>query len=178
MRDGRCPGQAPRRVSVLPAKPFWRYQIDMAGHQFLRLAEYETEGADVLARYEHPHLGTFPAVTTHAYGRGRVTYVGTLPDPGLGRAIADRVLVEAGVRTARSELVGTGGALPESVRVTRARSTDGRRLWFVTNWSDDGADVAVDAALGLDTVIGPDNDSGTVRLGGWDLAVLVDEVRA
>ncbi|HOB81173.1 MAG TPA: beta-galactosidase trimerization domain-containing protein, partial [Ornithinibacter sp.] len=40
--------------------------------------------ADVLARYVHPQLGRFPAVTTRAHGLGRVTYVGTVPDRTLG----------------------------------------------------------------------------------------------
>ena len=38
------------------AKPFWRYQIDMVGHQFFRLAEYEVKGADVF--YVAPSFST------------------------------------------------------------------------------------------------------------------------
>lgn len=41
------------------AKPFWRYQIDMAGHQFLRLAEYEAEGAEVF--YVAPRFSSWSA---------------------------------------------------------------------------------------------------------------------
>ena len=36
----------------------------------------------------HPHLGRWAAVTTHAHGGGRVTYVGTLPDRSLAVALA------------------------------------------------------------------------------------------
>ena len=46
------------------------------------------EGAESLVGYEHPHLGRWAAVTTHAHGRGRVTYVGTLPDRSLAVALA------------------------------------------------------------------------------------------
>ena len=46
------------------------------------------DGADVLATYDHPHLGTWAAVTTRAYGAGRVTVVGTVPDLTLARSLA------------------------------------------------------------------------------------------
>ncbi|WP_308311401.1 beta-galactosidase trimerization domain-containing protein [Streptomyces sp. D2-8] len=39
------------------------------------------QGAETLAAYAHPHFGRWPAVTTHRHGAGRVTYVGTVPDP-------------------------------------------------------------------------------------------------
>jgi beta-galactosidase len=39
-----------------------------------------TEGAEVLARYEHPRFGDFAAVTTHGHGAGRITTVGCVPD--------------------------------------------------------------------------------------------------
>ena len=45
------------------------------------------EGAETLACYEHPHLGRRPAITSHAHGAGRVTYVGMLPDRATGRML-------------------------------------------------------------------------------------------
>ena len=44
--------------------------------------------ADVLAAYEHPHFGRWPAVTTRRHGAGRVTSVGTVPGRDLARALA------------------------------------------------------------------------------------------
>jgi beta-galactosidase len=52
----------------------------------------ELEGATPLATYDHRHFGRFAAATTHRFGQGQVTYVGTLPDPAFGRAIAGFVL--------------------------------------------------------------------------------------
>ena len=37
-------------------------------------------GAEVLASYQHPHLGRWAAVTTKPAGAGRITVVGTVPD--------------------------------------------------------------------------------------------------
>jgi len=88
----------------------------------------ELEGATALAYYDHPHFGRFPAITTHSFGRGRVTYVGTLPNPALGKTLASWVLRQSGI-------VPLGEGLPESVRCTTARATDGKQLWFWSNWS-------------------------------------------
>ncbi len=45
--------------------------------------------AEVLAGYDHPHFGRWPAVTTRRHGAGRVTCVGTVPDAGFARALAE-----------------------------------------------------------------------------------------
>src|SRR5690606_3686129 len=45
--------------------------------------------AEVLVSYDHPHFGRWPAVTTKAHGSGRVTIVGTVPNPDLARALMD-----------------------------------------------------------------------------------------
>ena len=79
------------------------------------------EGAETLAGYEHPHLGRWAAVTTHAHGSGRVTYVGTLPDRALAVALA-----------AGCGPCPTPGGRPASVTVTSARNPEaGDRVLFV-----------------------------------------------
>jgi beta-galactosidase len=45
------------------------------------------DGAEVLAEYEDPHLGRWPAVTSTGHGAGRVTTVGTVPDDAFARAL-------------------------------------------------------------------------------------------
>ena len=47
----------------------------------------QLSGAQELAHYQHPHFGRWPAVTSAAHGRGRITYVGTIPNPAFARAI-------------------------------------------------------------------------------------------
>ena len=82
----------------------------------------EPDGADVVASYEHPHFGQWPAITTKAHGRGRITCVGTVPDPALAEALF-RWLVP-----------GREG-IPPSVTITSATAPDGRKVRFVHNWS-------------------------------------------
>ena len=88
----------------------------------------ELEGATALAYYDHPHFGRFPAITTQPFSKGRVTYIGTLPNQALGKALAGWVMEQSGIAP-----LGIG--LPEPVRCNTARSADGKRLWFWTNWS-------------------------------------------
>jgi beta-galactosidase len=45
------------------------------------------EGATVLAAYEHPHFGQWPAVTTRRTGQGRITCVGTVPDAAFVKSL-------------------------------------------------------------------------------------------
>lgn len=125
------------------------------------------DGATVLASYEHPHLRRWPTITTHGHGNGRVTYVGTLPDAALSRLLGEWI---------------SAMSLPEdpwrirggSVTSTGARSTDGRRLRFLSNWSWEPATVSIPVASG-DLLSGERLGQGaSLVLGPWDVRVLVE----
>ena len=53
-----------------------------------------------LAYYDHPHFGRFPAIVSQSFGKGRVTYCGTLPNLALSKALAEWVLAQAGITIA------------------------------------------------------------------------------
>ncbi|MEU9892276.1 beta-galactosidase [Streptomyces phaeochromogenes] len=121
-------------------------------------------GADTLATYDHPHFGRWPAATTHAYGAGRVTYVGTVPDPEFARAL---------LRWAAP--AGLASPAHPSVTSTRATARDGRRVRFLHNWSWEPVEIALptpvrDALTG--TSYAPDE---AIPLGAWDVKVLQEE---
>lgn len=131
--------------------------------------ELEPEGAQPLAYYDHPHFGRYPAVVTQEFGAGRVTYAGTLPDAAFSRSLADWVLRTSGVTP-------LGAGLPESVRVTRARARDGRRLWFLSNWSFDRHRLTDLPVAGRDLFDGRRAGPGTdLELGPWDITVLIED---
>jgi beta-galactosidase len=125
------------------------------------------DGASVLARYQHPHHGTHPAIVTAAAGQGRITTVGTVPDLALGQALL-RWLAPSGADPWR-EL--TGGP----VTVTSA-TAGGRRLRVVHNWS--WQDVKVPAPTGgrdaLDAAAGDFHHGDLLDLGPWGVRVLVE----
>jgi beta-galactosidase len=122
-------------------------------------------GAEVLAGYEHPHFGRWPAITSKVHGRGRITYVGTLPNRAMVAALY-RWLVPVQGPDWRTR--------PESVTVTGATARDGRRIRFVHNWSWEPATVTLPAAV-RDALTGADLDEGAeLALGAWDVRVLVE----
>lgn len=125
------------------------------------------DGADVLARYEHPRFGDFPAVTTNTHGSGRVTVVGTVPSPELA---AD--LVRWAVPSPIADGLAADRALP--VTVASGSLPDGRRAWFVFNWSWADTAVTLDRDV-TDAVTAAAHAAGTeLPLAAWSTLTLLD----
>ncbi len=131
-------------------------------------------GADVLVSYEHPHFGRWPAMTTRAHDAGRVTMVGTVPDQAFAKAVAGWLVPTP---------VAAWDALPESVHVSTSITASGTRIHIVHNWSFEPAEARFDGILTnaitdetLDT--GPNHATSVLRLGPWDVAVLIEEKAA
>jgi beta-galactosidase len=92
----------------------------------------EVDDAEVLAEYDETELGARNAVTSRPFGRGRVTYVGTVPNPALSRSLARWLVPE------RATASWSAGAA-----VTVATGTaHGRRIAFVANWSPGATTVS------------------------------------
>ena len=126
------------------------------------------ETATMLARYAHPHLEEYAAVTTNAHGAGRVTYAGTVPDRRLSRALAEWL--------AATSLPANPWRQPfaSSLTCSSAVAADGRVLRFVHNWSWDPAELLLPAAAG-DVLSGESHEAGdALTLGPWDVRVLAE----
>jgi beta-galactosidase len=118
------------------------------------------DGAEVLAGYDHPHFGRWLAITTRAHGSGRITYVGTVPNPALAAALFRWIQPAAWTE------------VPSSVSVTSASTADGQRLRFVHNWSWDT--VTIDLPHAVHDVLADAATDGKLTLGPWDVRVLLD----
>lgn len=125
----------------------------------------EPTGAETLLAYEHPFLGRYPAVTTTAHGDGRITTVGTVPNPALARDLAAWLVPDPHPGW---------GPLPEPVTVSAALTRDGRRLHVVHNWGWDAAQVAVPAGAFDARDPGRDLTTG-LALGPWDVQILLTD---
>jgi beta-galactosidase len=122
------------------------------------------EGADVLAEYDHPHFGRFPAVTTQEHGQGRITTVGTVPDETLARDLLRWLVPEPHPGWAE---------LPTSVTLSSAATRDGGRLHVVHNWGWEPASVTAPQPL-VDLLHPESEPSAVVELGAWDVRVLTE----
>ncbi|WP_063737287.1 beta-galactosidase [Streptomyces sp. RTd22] len=123
-------------------------------------------GAKPLAAYDHPHFGRWPAATTRRLGHGRITYVGTVPDPSFAEALFRWAAPETAPDT-------PGWRFPQpAVTSTGATARDGRRVRFVHNWSWEEVTVTLPAAV-RDAVSGTEYGAGDrLALGAWDVRVL------
>jgi beta-galactosidase len=119
--------------------------------------------ADVLATYDHPHFGRWPAVTTRRHGMGRITYVGTVPGRDLARSLAAWLAPNP---------ASDWHELPQSVTAATATSADGRRVHIVHNWSWTPTRISAPTDLREVASDGPLIPAGApVDLGPWDVKV-------
>jgi len=86
------------------------------------------ETATALAWYDHPLFGRYPAITRNKYGKGTVTYQGTVLSDKLQEKVVLEVLRLAG-------LAGPDQQLPVPVRVKHSLSNAGKKLHFYLNYS-------------------------------------------
>lgn len=120
---------------------------------------------EVLARYEHPHFGGWAAMVTHSHGEGRITTVGTVPNPAMAAWLVDWLVPPDGWRQPASS----------SLRVTSATSGTGRQLRFVHNWSWQPVSFRAPARV-RDVLTGMETErGGDIELGAWDVHVLSEE---
>ncbi|HSD67066.1 MAG TPA: beta-galactosidase trimerization domain-containing protein, partial [Vicinamibacteria bacterium] len=123
------------------------------------------ETAKPLAFYDHPFFGRYPALTRNAFGKGTVTYQGTV----LSAALQERVVADV-LRTAG--IVPEAG-LPARVRSRQAVGRDGRALRFYLNFSGEPQALAYAHGAGTELLSQKAVAAGErLTLAPWDLAVV------
>ena len=123
------------------------------------------ETAKPLAFYDHPFFGKYPALTRNAFGKGTVTYQGTILTDALQEKVVADVLKEAGI-------VPEAG-LPAKVRARQAVGRDGKVLRFYLNYSGEPQSFAYAHGAGTELLSQRPVAAGErLALGPWDLAVV------
>lgn len=124
------------------------------------------DGAEVLATYDHPELSRFAAITTKGVGDGRITYVGTVPNPSLAADIV-RWLVPSPVAADWKE------RLDAPITVMSGTTGSAERVWFVHNWSGRDVELTIPEAL-VDALDGGRVGVGqVVALAPWSVRVWI-----
>lgn len=125
------------------------------------------EGAEVWARYDHPHWGDYAAIAHHKRPKGGATYLAGYPSPPLMKAVLERLVALAGVTPSSST-----SKFPVIVR--RGTNAAGRSITFAFNYSDKPARY-VHRGNGRELLSGGTVVSGKpLDLPAWDL-VIVEE---
>jgi beta-galactosidase len=125
------------------------------------------ENAKTLAFYDHPIFGRYPAVTRNSFGKGTLTYEGTMPSEPLQEKILEDTLKIAGVSLADN-------GLPAAIKVRHGRTLrSGKGVHFYLNFSGDACEFAYGYGDGVDILSGKPTAGGRkIMLPAWDLAVI------
>ena len=125
--------------------------------------------AKPLAYYEHPFFGKYPAITRNSFGKGTLTYEGTVLSNKLQTEILLSVLELAG-------LTGPDQSLPATVRVKHGLNRKGKALHYYLNYSSDPQTVTYAYGPGADLL----TQSAVARaqsmaLKPWDAAIIEEK---
>ncbi|WP_456825584.1 beta-galactosidase [Cellulomonas sp. P5_E12] len=137
-----------------------------AGAAWVDYLRVSDNSVQILARYQHPAFGLYPAITTTEAGLGRVTVVGTVPNAELSAALLSWAMPAD--RDAWSSL-NTG-----SITATSATTAAGRRLRVLHNWSWDACSVRLPTDVTDLLSTEPLEADALVELGPWDVRVLLE----
>ena len=126
------------------------------------------DSAQALAYYDHPFFGKFPAITRNRFGKGTLTYEGTvLSDPLQTKLVLD-VLQLAGLK-------GPDQDLPGSIRVKHGTNRNGKAIHYYLNYSSNPQTLKYSYAAGTDLLTQTSiSNSQQVTVKPWDL-LLIEE---
>jgi beta-galactosidase len=124
------------------------------------------EGAQGLAYYDHPFFGQYPAITRNHFGKGTLTYEGTV----LSNKLQDKVLLDV-LQTAG--LTGPDQQLPASVHVKHGTNRNGKIIHYFMNYSGAPQTFAYAYRAGEDLLTqGGVAASQRITLKPWDLVII------
>jgi beta-galactosidase len=125
--------------------------------------------AQPLAWYDHPFFGKYPAITENRFGKGTVTYEGTVLSDALQRKVLERVLEQAG-------LPGPDRELPAQVRVKHGAGRSGKAIHYYFNFSPAPQQVVYPYGAGAELLSShPVPQGGTLTLDPWGVAIVEQE---
>src|SRR5439155_1041719 len=122
--------------------------------------------AKPLAYYDHHFFGKYPAITQNEFGRGSLTYEGTVLSDELQAEVFLSVLQKEGI-------TGPDQNLPAPVRVKHGVNRKGRTLHYYLNYSSDPQTMTYSYPTSVDLLTQKSVGKGqAIALKPWDLAIL------
>ncbi|SFD52224.1 beta-galactosidase [Paenibacillus catalpae] len=127
--------------------------------------------AEVLAWYDHPHWGTYAAITENKYGRGTATYIGYVPSSEVAGKVLERACKAAGI-------YGPDQALRFPLIVKSGVNEAGRTIRYYFNYSNQPESFSYPHGNGIELLSARNIASGEqIALDRWGL-VIIEESEA
>ncbi|HYK88565.1 MAG TPA: beta-galactosidase trimerization domain-containing protein, partial [Acidobacteriota bacterium] len=127
------------------------------------------DSAEGLAYYDHPFFAKYPAITRNRFGKGSLTYEGTV----LTDTLQEKVLLDA-LRTAA--VTGPDQTLPASVRTKHGVNRGGKTVHYYLNYSSDARTFSYPYGSGTDLLTqAAVAHSQPVTLKPWDLVIIEEK---
>jgi beta-galactosidase len=127
------------------------------------------DSAQALGYYDHPFFGKYPAITRNRFGKGTLTYEGTV----LSDKLQDKVMLDI---LQLAGLAGPDQAVPPNVRVKHGTNRSGKTIHYYLNYSSGPQTVNYVYGGGTDlltqTIV---NHSQQITLKPWDLAIIEEK---
>jgi beta-galactosidase len=87
------------------------------------------ETAKPLAFYDDKHWGKYPTITSNTFGKGSLTYIGTVLNAELMESVLHKAVLNAGINTPAQKLA--------FLLIVRSGVNDyGKRIYYIFNYSD------------------------------------------
>ncbi len=129
------------------------------------------DSATPVAYYDHPFFGKYPAITENHFGKGMVTYEGTVLSDKLQRKLLERVLGQA-------KLIGPDQKLPDAIRVKHGTSRSGKTIHYYFNFSAKQQQMVYAYGGGTELLANrPVSTGATLSLEPWGVAIVEQQVK-
>lgn len=127
------------------------------------------EHARVLAYYDHPFFGRWPAITENLFGAGTLLYEGTYLSDRLQTAVLCQALEQVG-------LLGADHELPAAIHTQRGINRQGKLIHYYFNYSGETVTFRYSGCGGADLLSGkPLAKDAEIVLGPWDVAIVEEK---
>jgi beta-galactosidase len=113
--------------------------------------------AEPVAFYDHPFFGKYPAITRNSFGKGSLTYEGTVLSDALHRA----------------GVAGPDQSLPASVRAKHGTNRNGKVVHYYLNYSSEPQSFTYSYGAGTELLTqAAVAQSQKITVKAWDLALI------
>lgn len=146
----------------IPEKPDQKGNAHPAANVFMELLV--SEGAEVLASYEHYNWKDYAAITRNHYGKGQAVYIGCMTDEETLKSVYKAVLPEAGVE------------IPEyhyPIIVRKGLNDLGKTVCYFLNYSGMELEMPYDYKNGIELLENTAVENGTaLQMPAWGVKIV------